>query len=67
MIEDFYRDKSILITGSTGFLGISIMCLLTYLLGKVLLEKVMRSLPSIKTVYLGINARVSLVNLTHIF
>jgi hypothetical protein len=30
-----------------------------YLVGKVLLEKVMRSLPSVKTIYVGISSKVS--------
>ena len=44
-IDYFYLNKTILITGSTGFLG------------KVLLEKILRSLPIVKRVYLGINAK----------
>ncbi|XP_075693909.1 fatty acyl-CoA reductase 1 isoform X3 [Rhinoderma darwinii] len=38
-IPDFYRGKTVLITGATGFMG------------KVLLEKLLRSCPGIKTVY----------------
>ena len=40
MIKEFYKDKVILITGTTGFLG------------KVLLEKFFRSLSGFKRIYL---------------
>lgn len=40
MIKDFYKDKVLLITGTTGFLG------------KVLLEKFFRSLSDVKRIYL---------------
>jgi fatty acyl-CoA reductase len=40
MIKEFYTDKAVFITGTTGFLG------------KVLLEKVFRSLPMVKRIYL---------------
>ena len=39
MIRDFYHDKAILITGTTGFLG------------KVVLEKFFRSLPTVRRIY----------------
>jgi fatty acyl-CoA reductase len=39
-IAEFYQDKSIFITGSTGFMG------------KVLVEKLLRSCPGIDRVYL---------------
>lgn len=39
-IAEFYRDRSIFITGATGFMG------------KVLVEKLLRSCPDIKTIYL---------------
>ncbi|XP_012270559.1 putative fatty acyl-CoA reductase CG5065 [Orussus abietinus] len=39
-VKDFYRDKSIFITGGTGFMG------------KVLVEKLLRSCPGIKNIYL---------------
>ena len=39
-IAEFYRDRSVFITGGTGFLG------------KVLVEKLLRSSPDIKTIYL---------------
>lgn len=38
-IREFYRDKSVFITGATGFLG------------KVLLEKLLRSCPEVENVY----------------
>jgi fatty acyl-CoA reductase len=39
-VRDFYRDRSIFITGGTGFMG------------KVLVEKLLRSCPDIKNIYL---------------
>lgn len=39
-VKDFYRDRSIFITGGTGFMG------------KVLVEKLLRSCPDIKNIYL---------------
>lgn len=39
-VKDFYRDRSIFITGATGFMG------------KVLVEKLLRSCPDIKNIYL---------------
>ena len=47
MITEFYQDKTILLTGSTGFLG------------KVVLEKILRSLPLVKCIYLAITPKVS--------
>ncbi|CAL7951768.1 unnamed protein product [Xylocopa violacea] len=38
-VKDFYRDRSIFITGATGFMG------------KVLVEKLLRSCPGIKNIY----------------
>jgi fatty acyl-CoA reductase len=40
MIKEFYKDKILFISGTTGFLG------------KVLLEKICRSLPMVKRIYL---------------
>jgi thioester reductase-like protein len=40
MVDSFYSGKSVLVTGSTGFIG------------KVLIEKLLFSLPQIKAVYL---------------
>jgi len=39
MIKDFYKDKTILMTGCTGFVG------------KVVLEKFMRTLPNFKKIF----------------
>lgn len=39
-IAEYYQDKSIFITGATGFMG------------KVLVEKLLRSCPGIERVYL---------------
>jgi FlaA1/EpsC-like NDP-sugar epimerase len=39
MIREFYKDKSILMTGCTGFVG------------KVVLEKIMRCCPEFKRIY----------------
>ena len=46
MLTNFYTGKTILLTGATGFLG------------KVVLEKVLRSLPVVKTIYLAITPKV---------
>jgi fatty acyl-CoA reductase len=39
-IQDFYRDANVLITGGTGFMG------------KVLVEKLLRSCPHLRNIYL---------------
>ncbi|XP_043273034.1 putative fatty acyl-CoA reductase CG5065 [Venturia canescens] len=44
-VKDFYRGRSIFITGSTGFMG------------KVLVEKLLRSCPGIKNIYLLIRPK----------
>ena len=44
-IRDFFAGRTVLITGSTGFLG------------KAVLEKVLRSLPEVKRIYLLIRSR----------
>jgi fatty acyl-CoA reductase len=40
MIREFYKDKTLLLTGATGFLG------------KVVLEKFFRTLSSVKRIYI---------------
>lgn len=45
VISEFYRDRSIFITGVTGFVG------------KVLLEKLMRSCSNLKTIYVLMRAK----------
>ena len=47
-LTEFYQDKTILLIGATGFLG------------KVILEKICRSLPTVKKVYLSVLQQVSL-------
>nr|CAD7460311.1 unnamed protein product [Timema tahoe] len=44
-IQEFYRDCSVLITGGTGFMG------------KTLIEKLLRSCPSLKQVYIIIRSK----------
>ena len=44
-IAEFYRDRCVFITGATGFLG------------KVLVEKLLRSCPDVKTLYLLIRPK----------
>lgn len=39
-VAEFYKDRHILITGATGFMG------------KVLIEKLLRSCPKLSTIYL---------------
>jgi len=45
MIRDFYNDKVLLITGTTGFLG------------KVILEKFFRSVNNFKRIYLFVRPK----------
>jgi thioester reductase-like protein len=47
-VRDFYRGKTVLVTGTTGFVG------------KVLLEKMIRAFPDIKRIYLMIRPRPNL-------
>jgi fatty acyl-CoA reductase len=47
-IGSLYRDASILVTGGTGFLG------------KALIEKLLRSLPEIDTIYLLVRTKKGL-------
>ncbi len=44
-MKDFYKGKTILLTGCTGFLG------------KVILEKLMRSCPDIKKIFIMSRAK----------
>ena len=44
-IGSFYKDKVIFISGTTGFVG------------KVVLEKIMRSLSDFKTIYIMVRAK----------
>ena len=52
MISGYYQDKSILITGTTGFVG------------KVILEKILRTFPDVRAIYISIKVRK--INLTEI-
>ncbi len=47
MIRKFYEGKTILLTGTTGFLA------------KVILEKFIRSVPGIKRIYILIRQKVA--------
>ena len=44
-VADFYRGKTVLLTGATGFVG------------KVLLEKLCRSLPDVRRIYILIREK----------
>jgi fatty acyl-CoA reductase len=44
-IGDFYEGKTLLLTGTTGFLG------------KVILEKFLRALPQVKRIYVLIRSK----------
>ena len=44
-ILEFYSNKTIFITGTTGFVG------------KVVLEKILRSLPDLKRIYIMVRAK----------
>jgi len=57
-IQQFYVNKTLLITGCTGFVGNNRHKNYYQCLGKVLLEKVLRSLPGVKTIYVGITSKV---------
>lgn len=46
-VKDFYRDRSIFVTGGTGFMG------------KVLVEKLLRSCPEIRNIYVLIRPKRS--------
>ena len=51
-LAELYAGKTILLTGATGFLG------------KVVLEKICRSLPTVKTIYVGVTPIVSVKTAT---
>jgi fatty acyl-CoA reductase len=44
-VKEFYKDKTIFITGTTGFVG------------KVVLEKILRSLGDFKMLYIMVRAK----------
>jgi fatty acyl-CoA reductase len=46
-LKQFYKNKTILITGTTGFVG------------KVVLEKILRSCPDFKRIYLMVRSKKS--------
>lgn len=50
-IKEFYNNKTILLTGTTGFVG------------KVVLEKIMRSLGNFKKIYLLIRQKKGMTDL----
>lgn len=53
--SEYYRDKYIFLTGSTG--KINNLYLSEGFLGKVLLEKILRVIPQIKGIYLLIRGK----------
>lgn len=55
-IKDYYRGKTLLVTGCTGFLGT--LPRSSSPVGKVVLEKILRSL-DVEKVYLLIRPKVS--------
>ena len=50
-IQEFYRDKTIFITGTTGFIG------------KVVLEKILRSLSTFKKLYIMVRTKKGMTDL----
>jgi fatty acyl-CoA reductase len=50
-IKEFYKDKTIFITGTTGFVG------------KVVLEKILRTLPDFKRIYIMVRPKKGMSNL----
>jgi fatty acyl-CoA reductase len=50
-IRGFYKDKTIFITGTTGFVG------------KVVLEKILRSLSDFKRIYIMVRPKKGMSNL----
>ena len=59
-VREFYSGKCILITGCTGFLGIFSDSLI-FILGKVVLEKILRAMPDIRKIYLLTRPKVNLL------
>jgi fatty acyl-CoA reductase len=49
-IQGFYRDKTIFLTGTTGFVG------------KVVLEKILRSLSDFKKIYIMVRPKKGMTN-----
>lgn len=60
-VRDFYAGKNILITGVTEFLGSYHLygSIFKLFLGKVILEKILRSIPDVGTIYLLIRSKVN--------
>lgn len=56
-IKEFYEGKTLLVTGCTGFLGMYTFILI-WDAGKVVLEKILRSL-TVKKVFILIRPKVS--------
>lgn len=56
-VRDFYHDKVLFITGCTGFLG-NLSLYDYFTLGKVVLEKIFRTCPSVRRIYLLIRPKV---------
>jgi thioester reductase-like protein len=59
-IHDIYKGKVILITGCTGFLGTHTFhyFITRNALGKVVLEKILRSLSNVKKIFILIRPKV---------
>ncbi|KAL6649097.1 hypothetical protein ACP70R_013321 [Stipagrostis hirtigluma subsp. patula] len=55
-VVGYFRGKSILITGSTGFLGKVVIDLMIFGHGVVLLEKILRVQPDVKKLFLLVRA-----------
>ena len=57
-VRETFRDKVILITGCTGFLGNYHTYNTSMIIGKVVLEKILRSLPEVKKIYVLVRLKV---------
>ena len=53
-IKEYYEDKTIFITGTTGFVG------------KVVLEKILRSLPNFKKIYIMVRPKKGMTGMQRI-